>query len=498
MTILIGILCVTLLVIVIVQIGKITELAGEIRGEADVQYTSNYWNSRIGVVFVAAFLILSVWSAYYYKNYMLGYGPHISASENGVGQDQLFNITLVITGIVFVLTHIYLFWYAYKYRGRPGLKALYMPHDNRLEVIWTAIPAVAMTILVAFGLNVWNEVMADVGADEEFMEIEATGMQFAWIMRYPGADGKLGERNYKIINGINPLGQVWTDAANHDDILPTEIVLPVNKKVRVKITSRDVIHNFDLPHFRVKMDAVPGMPTYYVFTPTTTTEEYRQRLKNYPEYQRPSDPEERDGPAMWETFNYELACAELCGKGHFSMRYLVKIVSQEEYDEWIGKQRSYYFTTIRNTDEDPNIGELLNIDIGVRSVEFGNEVEAAMSSKDISDDILVLRHLFYETGSANLTENSKYELQNIITALNKYPTMNIELAGHTDNTGNAEGNQTLSQQRAEAARAYLISKGLNGDRMTSRGYGQNQPIVDNNTEEGRQQNRRTEMRIVSK
>ena len=498
MTLFIGLLCLTLLIIVIVQIGRITEMAGQIRGEADVQNASNYWNSRIGVIFMVAFLVFTVVSAYYYKNYMLGYGPHISASENGTSQDQLFNVTLIITGIVFVITHIVLFWYGYKYRGRPGLKAMFMPHDNRLEIIWTAIPAVAMTILVAFGLNVWNKVMADVGPDEEFMEIEATGMQFAWIIRYPGADKKLGERDFRKINGINPLGQDWVDAANHDDFMPAEIVLPVNKKVRVKIGSRDVLHNFDLPHFRVKMDAVPGMPTFFIFTPTITTEEYRQRLKNYPEYQVPYDPEEPEGPQMWEKFEYELACAELCGKGHFSMRYLVKVVSQEEYDEWAAKQSSYYLTTIRNTDEDPNIGELLNIEIEDRAVEFGADLEAALASEDEADDVLILKHLFFETGSAQLTENSKYELQNIITALEKYPTLNIELAGHTDNTGDAAANLTLSQQRADEARNYLVSKGVNSDRLSARGYGQVQPIADNNTEDGRQQNRRTEMRIVSK
>ncbi len=498
MTLFIIILCLVLLITVVIQIGKITELAGEIRGEKDVEFTSNYWNSRLGMIFMVAFLILSAASAYYYKNYMLGYGPHVSASENGVSQDQLFNVTLVITGIVFVLTHIALFWYAYKYRGRAGVKAAFMPHDNKLEIIWTAIPAVAMTVLVAFGLNVWNTVMADVGPDEDHLEIEATGSQFLWFVRYPGPDKKLGERNFRKITNLNPLGQVWSDDANLDDMMPTEIVLPVNKKVRVKITSRDVLHNFDLPHFRVKMDAVPGMPTYFVFTPTITTQEYRQRLRNYPEYQLPADASEPDGPQKWETFEYELACAELCGKGHFSMRYIVKIVEEDEYEKWLSEQKSFYMTTIRNSDEDTRIGELLNIEIEDRVVEFNTELEAAIASEDVADDILVLKHLFFETGSARLTENSKYELQNIIGALNKYPSLTIELAGHTDNTGDAEANQTLSEARANAARDYLISKQVDAARLTANGYGQNEPIADNDTEDGRQQNRRTEMRIISK
>ncbi|MFN9680128.1 MAG: flagellar motor protein MotB, partial [Bacteroidota bacterium] len=103
-------------------------------------------------------------------------------------------------------------------------------------------------------------------------------------MRYPGADGLIGEKNYKLISSENPLGQNWKDEKNLDDFLATELVLPVGQKVRVRITAQDVLHNFYLPHFRVKMDAIPGMPTYFVFTPSKTTEEYRQELKKYAEY----------------------------------------------------------------------------------------------------------------------------------------------------------------------------------------------------------------------
>lgn len=499
MTLAIILLCTALLITVLVQIGKITELSGEIRGEKDVQQTSNYWNSRLGMVFMVLFLIGCGWSAYYYKNYMLGYGPHESASINGAAQDQLLNTTIIITGIVFVLTHIALFWYAYKYRGRAGRLAEFMPHDNRLELIWTAIPAVAMTILVVFGLNVWNKVMADVSPDEEYIEIEATGIQFAWILRYTGADKKLGERDFRMINGVNQLGQDWADPANHDDFLPTEIVLPVDKKVRVKIMARDVLHSFFLPHFRVKMDAVPGMPTYFVFTPNITTEEYRERLSHYPEYQEPADPTDPEGPKKWEAFNFELACAELCGKGHFSMRFVVRIVEEEEYQEWLSQQSSYYLSNIRGTDQDPLASiNLLDIEIGQRSVDFTSELNTVLSTEDTTDDVIILNHLLFETGSARLQEVSKYELQNVMNALKQYPNISIEFAGHTDSQGDPESNMTLSQNRADAARNYLINNGVASDRVTAKGYGENEPIGDNETEEGRQQNRRTELRIISK
>lgn len=368
---LIIILCVILLAVVVVQIGRVTEIAAKIRGEEEVQLEINNRNGILSMVFLVAFLIFCFWSAHHYANWMLGYGPHESASAHGGALDDMFNITLIFTGIVFVLTHIALFYFAWKYRGQKGRIAEFMPHDNKLEIIWTAIPAIVMCFLVIRGLVAWNSVMADMPAgaimsqtpqdagvlnddgNEEYLEIEATGAQFLWYLRYPGADGKLGTRNYKLTTGTNPLGQDWNDEKNLDDFQPTEIVLPVNKKVRVRITSRDVLHNFALPHFRVKMDAVPGMPTYFIFTPTTTTEEYRESLRDYPEYQRPSDPKDPESDPLWKSFDYELACMELCGSGHFSMKKIVKIVSEDEYKEWLSKQQSYYEAAIKGTAEDP-------------------------------------------------------------------------------------------------------------------------------------------------
>lgn len=373
MTALIAILCVLLIAIVVVQIGKVTELATKIRGEEEVQNVTNRRQGFLSLLFMVGFLIACIFSAYYYKNWMLGYGPHEAASEHGGSLDRLFNITLFFTGIIFVITHILLFYYAFKYRGERGRKAKFIPHDNRLEVFWTLIPAVVMTFLVIGGLDTWNEVMADIGPDEEYIEIEATGYQFAWHLRYPGPDGNLGTRNYKLIDASNPLGQDWTDKKNHDDIHPSEIVLPVGMKVRVRITSRDVLHNFYLPHFRLKMDAVPGMPTYFIFTPSKTTEEYREALSQYPEYNVPDDPDDPEGPMLWETFEYELACAELCGNGHYSMRRLVRIVSQEEFDAWLGQQQSYYTSVIQGTDADPFKEEVSEAETAVEEQEHETE-----------------------------------------------------------------------------------------------------------------------------
>lgn len=497
MTAFLVIACLALLTLVIVQIGKVTELAGILRGEKEAQEISNRRNGAYMMIFMVAFLVFCIGSAIYYKNYLLGYGPHTAASVHGTRLDSMFNITLFFTGIVFVITQILLFYFSYKYQAREGQKALYISHDNRLEVLWTAVPAVVMAFLVISGLDAWNEVMADVKEGEEVIEIEATGYQFAWHLRYPGADGKLGTRNYKLIDGTNPLGQDWTDSKNHDDLHPGEIVLPVGKKVRVRITARDVLHNFYLPHFRVKMDAVPGMPTYFVFTPSKTTEEYRQELKKYPEYQVPSDPSNPKSDPLWKTFEYELACAELCGSGHYSMRRIVRIVSEEEYQKWLTEQSSYYLSSIRNTENDPNRGKFLEVEIGKRKQEFGAAVDKAVEDTTGQSRVIRLDFLMFETGSASLTADSKYELENMLAALNKYPSMTIEIAGHTDNTGDAAQNLTLSQERANAVYSYLTGQGVAGSRLKAVGYGQNQPVDSNDTEEGRAKNRRTEFKILS-
>ncbi len=497
MTAIIVLLSAFLIAVVLVQIGKVTELTSQIKGERETMKDNSKWNGWLSLAFLIVFLPSVVISAYRYKNVMLGYGPHESASAHGAALDNLFNVTLIATGIVFVLTHIALFWFVYKYRWQEGRKAKFVPHDNKLEVIWTAIPAFVMTLLVVTGLDAWNEVMADVNDGEDFIEIEATGQQFNWIIRYPGADGKLGARDYKLTTATNSLGQDFRDSKNWDDAIPgQELLLPVGKKVRVRITAKDVLHNFDLPHFRVKMDAVPGLPTYFVFTPTKTTAEYRNELRKYPEYNEPFDPADPNGPKRWEKFDYELACAELCGKGHYSMRRIFKIVSQEEYDAWVKKQESYYLTQVRGKADDPNKGEVLPIEVGMRAKEFEANVKKAVESTTAADKTLTLNHVNFETGSATLTNNSKYELDNLLVALKAYPEMVIEVAGHTDNVGDPAANQALSAARAASVAKYLIDNGISSGRLRPRGYGDTKPLAPNDSDENRAKNRRTEFTIL--
>lgn len=490
-------ICLILISVIAVQIGKVTELAGKIRGEEEIQEMANQRGGFYSMVFLVVFLIGCFVSAYYYKNYMLGYGPHEAASEHGVSLDGLFNITLFFTGIVFVATQIALFYFAWKYSGRRGQKALHLSHNNTLEWVWTGIPAVVMTVLVVGGLDVWNEVMADIKPGEDHLEIEATGYQFAWELRYPGADGLLGEKNFRLIDpATNPLGQDWKDRKNIDDMMVSEIVLPKGKKVRVRITAKDVLHNFYLPHFRVKMDAIPGLPTYFVFTPTKTTEEYREELRKYPEYQKP-DPEDPER-MLWENFNYELACAELCGKGHYSMKRIVRIVEEDEYEDWLKEQSSYYLSNVRGTDNDPFKDELLDFEIEQRQEEFNKAVSSILQMENFRDTTLRFNYVNFETGSANLTPLSRYELENLVNLMNGNGAMTIELAGHTDNQGDSDMNQTLSENRAQSVYNFLSGKGISQDRMKFVGYGDRNPIASNDDDTGRTKNRRTEFRILTK
>ncbi|WP_420460145.1 OmpA family protein [Neolewinella sp.] len=491
MTTLIVFLCIALLLLIIVQIARVRDLAKQLRGKEEVDASNVATTGKGLLLFMVVFLFVTTASAYLYKNYILGFGPHVSASLHGESIDTMMKWTLGVTYAAFLLTNFALFYYAYKYRTRKGHKAMYLSHNNTVELVWTGIPAIVMTFLVVGGLDAWNDIMSDVGADDQYMEIEATGYQFAWQMRYPGPDGLLGRKDFRLISGANPLGQDWTDPKNHDDILVNDVTLPVDQKVRVRITAKDVLHDFYLPQFRVKMDAVPGLPTYFVFTPTLTTKEWRQNLSEYPEYQG-LDPDNDEGKQLWETHNMELACAELCGKGHYSMQRIVTIMEQEDFDIWYAGQKSYYLSNIKGTQDDP----LFMAQVKERRQEFNRLANNAIATPSNDDNVLNLDYVTFETGSATLTDTSEYQLNDMIDFLRANEDVGAMLMGHTDDTGDAAANQTLSEQRARAVRAYLAAGGIANNRLMSKGYGAERPVANNTTEAGRQRNRRTEFYII--
>ncbi|MBS1597019.1 MAG: cytochrome c oxidase subunit II [Bacteroidetes bacterium] len=302
------------------QIAKASEYVGILKGEKKNFEQNNRINGFLMIVFLVLGLIGVYWCNELYKGKILGE----SASDHGEKIDTMLHITLLITGIVFVITQILLFWFAYKYQYSEKRKPYYFPHNNKLELIWTVIPAIALTVLVGFGLLYWFRITGD--APKDALQVEVTGKQFNWIFRYPGKDNIFGKKFYQNISDKtdNQLGLLWDDPATHDDIVTnTTMYLIVNKPVKLIINSRDVIHDVGLVHFRMKMDAVPGTPTTMWFTPKYTTDEMRKKL---------NDPE----------FDYELSCDQMCGKGHFSMKGIVKVVTQSEFILWRAKQQSNY------------------------------------------------------------------------------------------------------------------------------------------------------------
>ncbi|WP_291919891.1 cytochrome c oxidase subunit II [Chitinophaga sp.] len=293
-----------------------------LKGEKKAREQSN----RINGFLLIAFLVLGLIGVYWCNDLLKGKILGESASTQGEGVDALIYVTLAITGVVFVLTQIALFWFAFKYQEKEGRKAFYFPHNNKLEVIWTVIPAIALTILVAFGLKHWFQLTSD--APKDAAVVEVTGKQFNWIFRYPGKDGQLGRRDFKAIDPANgnELGLDWNDPLNKDDFMPTELHLVVGKPVKFIIGSRDVIHDVGLPHFRMKMDAVPGIPTTLWFTPKFTTKQMQEKTGN-------------------PDFTYEISCDQMCGSGHYSMRGVIVVETQAEYDAWVAKQKSTYDLT---------------------------------------------------------------------------------------------------------------------------------------------------------
>jgi len=305
-----------------------------------------------------------------------------SASEHGILVDSMFNITSIVAMLVFVLTHIALLSFAYMYRYRRDRKAIFFSHDNNLEVIWTVIPAIVLTFLVFRGMNAWDQIFdfSQLENEEEILVFEATAKQFGWILRYPGLDGEFGNRiiDREHISQTNELGIDWTDENSHDDFLADELVLVKGVTTVAKIGAQDVLHGFYLPHFRVKMDCVPGMPTQFMFTPKYTTEEYKQILSKKHYWQK-INPE--TGNPKWQDFTFELACTELCGKSHFAMQKNVRVVTQEEFNAWVNENKSYYYSVI-NPDAAPakEVEEVLEPEVKMDSLSVDSVTTVAVDS----------------------------------------------------------------------------------------------------------------------
>lgn len=305
--------------IIVFQIAKASEYVAILKGEERTRKESN----RINAFLLLAFLIVGLFGVWYCNETLKDKILPPETSDHGEKIDLMIWITLGITFFVFVVTQVLLFWFAYKYQEKEGRKAYYYPHNNKLEVIWTVVPAITLTVLVGFGLYYWFQITGEAPKNAQIVEV--TGSQFKWEFRYPGKDGKLGRRYFKEINEAksNPLGQIWSDPDNHDDIVASqEMHVVVNKPVKLIIHAKDVVHDVGLAHFRMKMDAVPGMPTTMWFTPKYTTREMKEKYG--------------------EDFNYEISCDQMCGAGHYSMRGVIVVESAAENKIYMAKQQPQY------------------------------------------------------------------------------------------------------------------------------------------------------------
>ncbi|WP_419788815.1 cytochrome c oxidase subunit II [Mucilaginibacter sp. X4EP1] len=307
--------------VILGKILRVYDLSQKIQGKKGIN-----WNNIMGFVCII-FLIAGIYGATWSLTVQGSMSLPESASAHGVDTDNMFTVTSILTLIVFFLTQSLLFGFAFFYRGSDKRKAHYLPHNNTIEKIWTIIPAAVLTVLVVFGFFTWQKIenSTEVKGD---INIDVTGHQFAWELRYPGKDGKLGALDYKLTTGDNKLGIDFKDPRSLDDLQADTLVIPVNKSIRLNIHAQDVIHSVYMPHFRLQQNAVPGLPTFFKFIPTITTAEMRVRTDN-------------------PKFEYLLYCNKICGGSHYNMQKVVRVVTAEEYQDWIAKQKPYLTDKLR-------------------------------------------------------------------------------------------------------------------------------------------------------
>jgi len=329
MTMYLTIAVIVLIFVVIFQIAKASEYVSVLKGEEKSRKQNNKINGFLMIVFLVLGLV-GVWycNELYYSKTLI---PQGAASVQGEMVDSMLMLTLWVTGLVFVATQILLFWFSYKYQEDDNRKVFYFPHNTNLELLWTVVPAIVLTVLVVIGLRNWFSFTGEAPANAQVIEV--TGKQFGWIFRYPGQDKEFGKKYYKNIdNSNNSVGLIWDDKMAQDDIVTEQTMYVVkDKPVKLIIGSRDVIHDVGLVHFRMKMDAVPGIPTTMWFTPKYTTKEMKEKTNN-------------------PNFAYEISCDQMCGNSHYAMKGIIEVVTQAEYDAWLAKQKPYYYAAFPEKD----------------------------------------------------------------------------------------------------------------------------------------------------
>lgn len=327
-------------IIALAQIVRVFELSSDLKKGGEDSNDVNDKDNNIQGILLGMFGVLLVGS---FIAMLIGYDKVLlpkSASEHGVEIDSLMWISMAVIIVVFFITQPILFGFSFRFRGSKNRKATYMEHNNKLEFIWTIVPAVVLAGLIIYGLTTWSDVMNPVNEDEEPMVIEVYAQQFKWTARYAGEDNSLGYANVRLVEGTNALGVDPDDVNSLDDIVVNEMHLPVGKPVLLKFRSQDVIHSAYLPHFRVQMNCVPGTPTQFQFTPSVTTAEMRQEADVIAKVERINEIRAEKGEDAYE-YDYFLLCNKICGSAHYNMQLKIVVESQEEYEQWLSEQKTF-------------------------------------------------------------------------------------------------------------------------------------------------------------
>ncbi len=228
-----------------------------------------------------------------------------SAASHGAALDGQFVITLLVTGVVFIAAQVALGYLLIRYKDKPGAQASHSHGSTKMEILWTTATAILFFLMVLPGQSIWADLYIR-EAPADALQIEITGQQFAWNMRYPGPDGQFGRTSPELMDDSagNPVGLDFEDPAATDDLVLPTMASPVDRPIELLLRSKDVTHSFFVRELRIKQDTVPGLMIPLRFTAT-------------------------------DTGQFEIACAELCGLGHHRMRSFIDVLSEADYQQWL-------------------------------------------------------------------------------------------------------------------------------------------------------------------
>ncbi|SDX80200.1 cytochrome c oxidase subunit II [Flavobacterium degerlachei] len=347
MTSLLVIIVLVLLAVALWQLTKIFDLT-QVGSDTDSsQIASDNDNNVQGYLmfgFLAFIYIFTIYGLFKWGPLVL----HTPASAHGGQVDNLMNITWILIFIVQAITQVLLHYFAFKYRGKKDQKALYFADNNKLEAIWSVIPAVVLAGLILYGLYAWTNIMF-IDDEEDTVVVELYAQQFKWTARVAGADNVLGKANVRYIEGVNTLGVDMGDAYAQDDIVVSELHIPKGKKIHFKMRSQDVLHSAYMPYFRAQMNCVPGMVTEFAFEPIYTTAEYRELPYMIEKVANINSLRSKKSLALVAkgdvaldpyAFDYLLLCNKICGSSHYNMQMKIVVDTPEDYKKWLSEQVS--------------------------------------------------------------------------------------------------------------------------------------------------------------